>query len=84
MKKPAQTDSTTTFEARQPFTVGAGGWAYDADGDRVLVCSLDFPGCGKLYAERKVESDGHFICEVCGRLGQRMVEATPERCGLVK
>jgi hypothetical protein len=70
-----------SFEAVPPFRVGDHGLVYDANGSRVLVCSLDFPGCAKMYAEDRVDSYAWFICE-CGRLGQRMEEATPSRCGL--
>ena len=70
------------FEAVPPFKVGKWGWVYDSTGSVVVVCSwMDSDLCTKLYAEDRINTDGHFICE-CGRLGQRMEEATPERCGL--
>ena len=36
--------------------------------------------CPLRFSE--VDKDGHFMCPNCGRLGQRMVEASPEQCGL--
>lgn len=71
-----------SFEAVPPFSIGKHGHVYDANGSKVLVCDLDFPGCSKLYAEDRVDSDGWFICEECGKLGLRMEEATPDRCGI--
>lgn len=56
---------------------------YDANGDRVIVCS-DEPGlgCDLFYSERLVDADPHFICPKCGRLGQRMEEVSPQHAGL--
>jgi hypothetical protein len=68
-----------------PFHVNAHGWVVDATGSRVLVCAGWCAGdmdCPLRFNEREVDADGHFICPNCGRLGQRMVEATPEQCGL--
>jgi len=53
----------------------------DSTGSRVLVCAED-TDCFMRFNERMVDSDGHFCCPNCGRLGQRMVEATPQQCGL--
>jgi predicted RNA-binding Zn-ribbon protein involved in translation (DUF1610 family) len=64
-----------------PFHVDARGFVEDATGSRVLVCSED-TDCTLRFNERAVDSDGHFMCPNCGRLGQRMVEARPEQCGL--
>lgn len=65
------------FEAVPPFTRGDYGYWLDATGDLVLVCSND-GDCQKRYAEDKVDSDPHFICPECGRLGQRMEEYQPK------
>jgi hypothetical protein len=53
----------------------------DSTGATVIVCSWE-GDCLLRFNEREVEKDGHFMCPNCGRLGQRMVEATPEQCGL--
>lgn len=59
------------------------GFVVDANGSRVVVCSLEYPDlCDRLYAEDAVDAGAWFICPKCGRLGQRMEEAPPERCGL--
>ncbi len=68
------------FEAVPPYRINGIGVA-DANGDCVIVCSVD-GHCTRRYAESKVDSDPHFICGECGQLGQRMEEATPEICGL--
>jgi hypothetical protein len=64
-----------------PFRVNEYGFVVDATGSRVLACSED-TDCTLRFSEREVETDGHFMCQNCGRLGQRMVEATPEQCGM--
>ena len=64
-----------------PFHVNAHGFVEDATGSQVLVCSED-TDCTLRFSEREVDKDGHFMCPNCGRLGQRMVEATPEQCGM--
>lgn len=66
--------------AVKPYRVD-GSFVKDANGSTVLACSED-TDCPNRYAEREVEKDGWFMCPLCGRLGQRMVEATPEQCGL--
>ena len=66
--------------ARLPFHVNAQGFVVDAAGSRVLVCSED-TDCALRFNELAVDSDGHFMCPNCGRLGQRMVDARPEQCG---
>lgn len=79
---PMTTESTPdATSARLPFRVNAHGFVEDATGSRVLVCSED-TDCTLRFNERAVESDGHFMCPNCGRLGQRMVEARPDQCGL--
>ena len=71
-----------TFLAVPPFKVTPGGiWVSDANGSIVLVCSED-TNCQRRYSVRVVDAEPHFICPTCGRLGQRMVEARPEQCGL--
>lgn len=64
-----------------PFRVNAHGRVEDATGSQVMVCSED-TDCPLRFNERSVDADGHFMCPNCGRLGQRMVEAIPEQCGL--
>ena len=49
---------------------------FDATGSIVLVCDEDNP-CGGVWAEREVNKDPHFLCPICGRLGQRMDELKP-------
>lgn len=67
--------------AIRPFLPGKGGFVIDAEGSVVLTCSED-TDCGYLFSEREVEKDGHFMCPGCGRLGQRMVEASALQCGI--
>ena len=52
----------------------------DSIGDIVITCDDEI--LCTLFSEREVEKDGHFMCPKCGRLGQRMVEATEAQCGL--
>lgn len=59
----------------------AGKFVTDATGSIVLVCDENSP-CPLRFSERAVNQDPHFTCPNCGRLGQRMVEATPAQCGL--
>jgi len=70
----------TQFRAVPPFRA-APPWVVDASGSLVLACS-ESTNCPHRYSENAVDADAHFICPNCGRLGQRMVEATPEQCGL--
>lgn len=72
-----------TFLATDPFTVDSFGFVKDATGSRVLVCAED-SDCPLRFSERAVDANGHFTCPNCGRLGQRMVEAKPEQCGLIR
>ncbi len=58
-----------------PFTPDAYGGMRDADGDRVITCNDECPPC-TLYKENAVDADGWFMCPKCGRLGQRMQEAS--------
>jgi hypothetical protein len=53
----------------------------DATDSIVLVCSEETE-CALRFSEREVNKDGHFMCPDCGRLGQRMIEASPEQCAL--
>ena len=69
------------FLAVPPFRYFVGGFVKDEAYSTVLVCSED-GDCPLRFSEREVEKDGHFMCPNCGTLGQRMVEATPEQCGL--
>lgn len=69
------------YAAQPPFRRHESGWIYDANDSRVLACGEDNP-CPRLYAEDAIDADAHFICPHCGRLGQRMVEATAKQCGL--
>jgi len=64
-----------------PFRVNERGFVEDATGARMLVCSED-TDCAFRFSERAVDADAHFVCPSCGRLGQRMVEARPDQCGL--
>ncbi|MCR9202931.1 MAG: hypothetical protein NXI04_30160 [Planctomycetaceae bacterium] len=69
-----------TFEAVMPFRL-IGQFVVDAENSRVLTCFDDGEDCDRRYSEDRVNDDPHFICE-CGRLGQRMEEISPSRCGL--
>ena len=69
------------FLALPPYRKDADGVVFDSRGQRVLVCSED-TDCPLRFSEPMVDSDGHFCCPDCGRLGQRMVEAKPDQCGL--
>ena len=71
-----------TFEPVMPFRV-VGGFVVDAEQSRVLACYDDDDAdlCPRKHSEDKVNNDPHFMCE-CGRLGQRMEEVSPARCGL--
>jgi len=64
-----------------PLRISFKRYVMDSTGSRVLVCSEDTE-CPMRYNERLVESEPSFCCPNCGRLGLRMVEATPEQCGL--
>ena len=67
--------------AVRPFHVNGADFVIDATGSTVLACSEE-TDCPLRFSEREVNKDGHFICPNCGRLGQRMIEASPEQCGL--
>jgi len=71
---------TITQLARPPFQRAWGSDVRDSTGSLVITCN-DESLC-MLFSDREVEKDGHFMCPTCGRLGQRMVEATPAQCGL--
>ena len=58
-----------------PFTPDAYGGMSDADGDRVIACNDECPPC-TIYKEKMVDADAWFTCPKCGRLGQRMEEAS--------
>ena len=58
-----------------PYTPDAYGWMRDAGGDRVITCADECPPC-TLYKEKMVDADAWFMCPKCGRLGQRMEEAS--------
>ena len=67
--------------AVRPFRIGAvSGFVLDAQGDLVLCCSEDGP-CPNLWSDTKIEADPNFMCPDCGRISQRMEEASPTRCG---
>jgi hypothetical protein len=66
---------STALLAVAPFTPDAYGGMKDADGDRVITCNDECPPC-TLYKEPMVDADGWFMCPKCGRLGQRMEEAS--------
>ena len=67
--------------AVRPFHVNGADFVIDATGATVLACSEE-TDCPLRFSEREVNKDGHFICPNCGRLGQRMIEASPEQCDL--
>lgn len=81
---PQQTTSepfpSCACSATPPFRVD-GSAIFDANGDRVIVCEEDAEPC-HMFSERLVNAEPWFKCPSCNRLGQRMVEATPEHCGL--
>jgi uncharacterized Fe-S cluster-containing radical SAM superfamily protein len=58
-----------------PFSPDAYGGMTDADGERVITCNDECPPC-TLYKEKMVNADAWFMCPKCGRLGQRMEEAS--------
>jgi hypothetical protein len=66
---------STALLAVAPFTPDAYGGMKDADGDRVITCTDECPPC-TLYKEPMVDADAWFMCPKCGRLGQRMEEAS--------
>jgi hypothetical protein len=63
---------TPPYAAVLPFEI-RGEIVFDATGSRVVVCSED-RDCSQAFKEEVIDSDGHFMCPECGRLGQRMVE----------
>jgi len=71
---------TITQLARPPFQHTERGHVRDSTGSLVITCSEE--SLCLLFSEDEVEKDGHFMCPKCGRLGQRMVEATATQCGL--
>ena len=81
MTKEKTNEESCGFLGVLPFQVHKNGFVVDASGARVLVCSED-TDCTLRFNERDVDSDAHFMCPNCGRLGQRMVEARPDQCGL--
>jgi predicted RNA-binding Zn-ribbon protein involved in translation (DUF1610 family) len=81
MEETPMTTNEQKALAKPPYFQNSGGVVRDATGSRVIVCSWE-GDCPLLFREIEVEKYGHFICPKCGRLGQRMVEATPEQCGL--
>lgn len=73
-------NDTITQLAKPPYQKAECGHVRDSTGSLVITC--DYESLCMLFAEREVEKDGHFMCPECGRLGQRMVEATEAQCGL--
>lgn len=71
---------TITQLAKPPYQKAECGHVRDSIGDVVITCDDEI--LCTLFSEREVEKDGHFMCPKCGRLGQRMVEATEAQCGL--
>jgi hypothetical protein len=71
---------TITKLARSPFVRAERNHVRDSTGSLVITCSDEI--LCMLFSEDEVDKDGHFMCPRCGRLGQRMVEATPAQCGL--
>ena len=71
---------TITQLARPPYQRAGRSHVRDSTGSLVITCDDEI--LCMLFAEREVEKDGHFMCPKCGRLGQRMVEATEAQCGL--
>lgn len=63
-----------------PFRIFGSGFVKDSNYSTVITCAED-ADC-LLFAQNEVEKDGHFMCPKCGTLGQRMVEASAEQCGL--
>lgn len=85
-----------TFEAVPPFRVLPAGpldrnptRIADSNGDVVLVCFDEDDGeelvahCDRKYSEAKIDAEPSFVCP-CGRLGQRMMECSPKRAGLIQ
>jgi hypothetical protein len=64
-----------------PFHVNGADFVIDSTGSTVLACSEE-TDCPLRFSEREINKDGHFICPNCGRLGQRMIEASPEQCDM--
>ncbi len=73
--------SEDQVKAIPPFIIGPHGWVYDSTGCVVLACYRDDTICSRRYASNRVAEDPHYICP-CGRLGQRMEEVSPDRCGI--
>ena len=71
---------TITQRAKPPYHLSLHRFVRDSIGDIVITCDDEI--LCTLFSEREVEKDGHFMCPKCGRLGQRMVEATEAQCGL--
>ena len=71
---------TITQLASPPYQIAGRGYVRDSTGSIVITCDDEI--LCMLFSEREVEKDGHFMCPKCGRLGQRMVEATEAQCGL--
>ena len=64
--------ASDSYMACPPY-VNDGIFVRDSHGAVVLACD-----CGRMYSEREIDADLDFICP-CGRLGQRMDEATPQQ-----
>jgi ribosomal protein L37E len=77
MKKPIETNTL----ARHPFHL-SGKFVKDAENSTIITCVED--STCLLFSQDEVEKDGHFMCPKCGRLGQRMIEATAKQCGFAK
>ncbi len=69
------------FLAVAPFAANGDGLIVDSEGDLVITCSDECPPCA-LYKEKEVAGDGWFQCPKCGRLGQRMEEASSKQVQL--
>jgi hypothetical protein len=80
MNTPNHMSDTITQLAKPPYHRAIGGTPRDSTGSLVITCDDEI--LCTLFSEREVEKDGHFLCPKCGRLGQRMVEATEAQCGL--
>ena len=63
-----------------PFRLDPAGFVRDSTGSLVLACNEE--RVCYFFSETEIEKDGHFMCSKCGRLGQRMIEATPKQCNL--
>lgn len=80
MQRARPMSDTITQLAKPPYQRAARGHVCDSTGSLVITCDDEI--LCMLFSEREVDKDGHFMCPECGRLGQRMVEATEAQCGL--